>query len=76
MEKGIEKEEKVLQECGKRGKLTVKDGWVMCPVCGRGKVLKVREDTEVKNLEVCCKLCRRKSVLNIKSLSQSRSASA
>jgi uncharacterized Zn finger protein (UPF0148 family) len=69
-------EAKGLQTMGSCGKLTVKDGWVMCPVCGRGKVLKVREDTEVKNLEVCCKLCRRKSVLNIKSLSQSRSASA
>lgn len=48
----------------------------MCPACGRGKVLRVREDTEVKNLEVCCKLCRQKSIVNIKSLSQSRSASA
>lgn len=69
-------EEKVLQKCGRRGKLAVKDGWLMCPACGRGKVLKVREDTEVKNLEVCCKLCRQKSIVNIKSLSQSRSASA
>lgn len=58
------------------GKLTVKDGWLMCPACGRGKVLKVRRDTEVKNLEVCCKLCRQKSIVNIESLSQSRSASA
>ncbi len=65
-----------MQEQGKRGKLTVKDGWLMCPACGRGKVLRVREDTEVKNLEVCCKLCRQKSIVNIESLSQSRSASA
>lgn len=65
-----------MQEQRKRGKLTVKDGWLMCPVCRRGKVLKVREDTEVKNLEVHCKLCGQKSIVNIKSLSQSRSASA
>lgn len=48
----------------------------MCPACGRGKVLRVRRDTEVKNLEVCCKLCRQKSIVNIESLSQSRSTSA
>lgn len=68
--------EKALQKCGKRGKLTVKDGWLMCPVCRKGKVLKVREDTEVKNLEVRCKLCGQKTIVNIESLSQSRCASA
>ena len=67
---------KALQGQANCGKLTAKDGWLMCPACGRGKVLKLREDTEVKNLEVCCKLCRQKSIVNIKSLSQSRSASA
>ncbi len=65
-----------MQEQGKRGKLIVKDGWVLCPVCRKGKVLKVREDTEVKNLEVRCKLCGQKSIVNIESLSQSQSASA
>lgn len=69
-------EGKALQDNGKRGKLTVKDGWLLCPVCQKGKVLKVREDTEVRNLEVSCKLCRQKSIVNIKSLSQSQSASA
>lgn len=66
----------VLQGQEKRGKLTVKGGWLLCPVCRKGKVLKVREDTEVKNLEVLCKLCRQKSIVNIECLSQSRSASA
>lgn len=63
-----------MQDKGKCGKLTVKDGWVMCPACGRGKVLKVRVDTVVKNLEVYCKLCRQKSIVNIESQSQSTSA--
>ena len=65
-----------MQESGKRGTLTVKDGWLICPRCRKGKVLKVREDTEVKNLEVHCKLCGHIDIVNIKSLSQSRSASA
>lgn len=69
-------EGKVLRDQESCGKLTVKDGWLLCPVCRKGKVLKVRADTEVKNLEVRCKLCRQKSLVNIKSLSQSRSASA
>lgn len=68
--------ETVLQDQGKRGKLTVSDGWLMCPVCRKGKILKVRDDTEVKNLEVCCKRCGQKTIVNIESLSQSRSASA
>ena len=66
----------VLQDQRECGKLTVKDGWLMCPVCRKGKVLKVREDTEVKNLEVRCKLCGQKTLVNIESLSQSRCASA
>ena len=69
-------EEKALQDRRECGKLTVKDGWLMCPVCRKGKVLKVREDTEVKNLEVRCKLCGQKTLVNIESLSQSRCASA
>ena len=69
-------EGKALQNQEKRGKLAVKDGWLLCPNCRKGKVLKVREDTEVKNLEVHCKLCGRKTIVNIESLSQSRSASA
>ena len=71
-----EKRMKALQGSEKRGKLTVKDGWLICPRCRKGKVLKVREDTEVKNLEVHCKLCGNTDIVNIESLSQSRSASA
>ena len=69
-------EEKALQGKANCGKLTVKDGWLMCPACGRGKVLKVRKDTEAKNLVVHCKLCGKESTVNIECLCQCQSASA
>lgn len=65
-----------MQAQTKCGKLTVKDGWLMCPACQRGKVLKVRKDTRAENLVVHCKKCGRESVVNIESLCQCQSASA
>ena len=48
-----------------RGKLVTKDGWVMCPVCGKGKILKVNPDTTVHNLPRPCKRCGQISIVNI-----------
>lgn len=59
-----------------RGKLVVKDGWLLCPACQRGKVLKVRSDTTATNLVVHCKKCGQESVVNIECLCQCQSASA
>lgn len=39
----------------------------MCPKCGRGKVLKLLPTTAVKDLEVHCKICKEKSIVNIPS---------
>lgn len=44
----------------------VRAGWVLCPVCGRGKLLKLRPDTAVRNLPVKCKRCGQETVVNIK----------
>lgn len=46
-------------------KLVVKEGWLWCPVCGRGKVLKVRPGTRAADLTVFCKVCGRESIVNI-----------
>ena len=46
-------------------KMIVKDGWVMCPVCGKGKILKVNPDTTVHNLPRPCKRCGQISIVNI-----------
>lgn len=48
-----------------RGKLVIKDGWVMCPVCGKGKILKINPDTIVHNLPRPCKRCGQVSIVNI-----------
>lgn len=54
-----------MQVAEKRDKLTVKDGWVICPVCGKGKILKTRPDTFVINLPRKCKRCGFETLVNI-----------
>ena len=39
--------------------------WLMCPSCGRGKVLCMLPDTRVLNLPVYCKVCKKESIVNI-----------
>lgn len=60
-----EKEEKVLQNTERPARLVIKNGWVMCPFCGRGKILKVNPDSYVYNLPRPCKRCGHESIVNI-----------
>lgn len=46
-------------------KISTNQGWLMCPACGRGKVLKILPTTEAKDLVVHCKRCNRESTVNI-----------
>ncbi len=43
----------------------MKGGWLLCPACGRQKVLQVRPDTSAKNLIVYCRMCREESMVDI-----------
>lgn len=62
-----------MQSKEKCGKLTVKDGWLLCPVCGKHKVLRLTPGTTAKDLPVYCKRCGQESIVNIdQSLSQRR----
>lgn len=47
------------------GRIKTNNGWLICPKCGRGKVLKLLPTTAVKDLEVYCKTCKQRSVVNI-----------
>ena len=51
-----------MQKCEK---IAVKDGWAMCPVCGKGKLLKLNPDTRIKSLPCKCKKCGQESEVNI-----------
>ena len=47
------------------GKLVIRDRWVICPVCRKGKLLKLRPDTTAQNLPCKCKRCGQESLVNI-----------
>lgn len=49
-------------ECGR---IERDERWIVCPACGRGKVLKALPTTEVKDLPVYCKRCHQQSIVNI-----------
>ncbi|MDD6642705.1 MAG: cysteine-rich KTR domain-containing protein [Firmicutes bacterium] len=52
--------------------METRDGYLLCPICQRQKVLRILPGTEGKQIAVYCKNCRKESIVNIeqKSLSQ------
>ena len=46
-------------------KRTMQEGWVLCPRCKKGKVLRLRPETRAVALEVHCKRCNQRSLLDI-----------
>ena len=60
--KGAEKDLQKIQCCGI---VKLSQGWLICPACGRGKVLRLLPKTECKELLVYCKVCKQESVVNI-----------
>lgn len=49
----------------RHGKLVAKDGWLICPACGRGRVKRLMPTTRSKDDIVYCKVCGRESIVNI-----------
>lgn len=45
--------------------------WVICPVCQSKTRIKIREDTEIKNLPLFCPKCKQETLINIKQLNMS-----
>ena len=55
----------MLQTTQKSDKLTVKDGWLLCPSCGRSKVLRILPETRGRAIQVYCKKCGRETLVDI-----------
>ena len=43
----------------------IRDGWVVCPVCGKKKVQRIEADARAKNLPVYCARCHCESIVDI-----------
>lgn len=54
-----------MQMTSRPAKLVIKDGWVMCPVCGKGKLQKVLPTTTAHDLPKQCKRCGQETIVNI-----------
>lgn len=46
-------------------RINANNRWLMCPACGRGKILKLQPTTIAENLIVYCKVCKRETIVNI-----------
>ncbi len=59
-------EGKALQTERKGDTLSVKDGWIACPVCRRNKrLLRIDAETEARSLPVYCRSCKQEIILDI-----------
>lgn len=47
------------------GKLAVKDGFVVCPVCKCKTSQYIRPDTSAQHLQLWCRTCKTKFLVNI-----------
>ena len=52
----------------KNGKIIARDGWILCPVCGRKKILQISPSTVARNLPLFCRHCGATTQVNIAAL--------
>ena len=45
--------------------------WVICPICQNKTLLKIREDTLMKNFPLYCPKCKQETLINIRKLNVS-----
>ena len=45
--------------------LTVKDGWLLCPTCGKSKVLRIWPESKGQAIQVFCKKCGQETLVDI-----------
>ena len=39
--------------------------WLLCPICKNKTRIKIRKDTELKNLPLYCPKCKRETIINV-----------
>ncbi|MDE6492428.1 MAG: cysteine-rich KTR domain-containing protein [Lactobacillus sp.] len=44
------------------------DSWLLCPVCKNKTRIKIRGDTEIKNLPLFCPKCKHECLVAVKNL--------
>ncbi len=49
-------------------RMSKKENWILCPVCGNKTRLQIRTDTELKNFPLYCPKCRQESLIDAKDL--------
>ena len=54
-----------MQKQTETGKLVVKDGWVICPICGNKRWFRIGPETEARGLPVYCRDCKQEIILDI-----------
>lgn len=54
-----------MQSANKSDKLIVKNGLIVCPVCGRRTDQAVEPGTNAENLPVWCRHCKTRHIVNI-----------
>lgn len=57
--------EKTLQQVFASDKIVIKDGWALCPVCHKGKIIRVLPSTTVHELPCYCKKCGQHPIISI-----------
>lgn len=54
-----------MQNSEKACKLIVRNGWVICPVCGNKRWFRIGPETEARSLPVYCRDCKQEIILDI-----------
>jgi transcription elongation factor Elf1 len=49
-------------------RMSKKENWILCPVCGNKTRLQIRVDTELKNFPLYCPKCKQESLIDAKNL--------
>ena len=58
---------KVLTGLVKTGRMiTVRDGWIACPVCGNSRLKRLRPDEDAASVYIHCRRCKNDIKLTLK----------